>query len=196
MPNEGPGSAGPGGCAVTLQLEPGVTVEPGRYTALVSPPGFLPDILLQPEVDRFTALYLYGVSSRVLHRLPRRAPRMAVQSCMTAHQLLASLRDADQSIVIVEYDDGIFSPLEGEERDVIFAVGRTLRELVRSAAVLVWAPKADRGLKGLLRTADQVVWHFDERPAALPVRRRRRPVQMTLAEASDGLPRGPVRANR
>ena len=113
-----------------LSLEPGVTVEPGRYTALVAPPGFLVDLLAQPEVDRYTTLYLYGVSSRVLHRLPRRAPRLAVQSCMTVHQLLASLREAYQSIVIVEYDDGIFSSLEGEERDVIFAVGRTLRELV------------------------------------------------------------------
>ena len=106
---------------------------------------------------------------------------------MTVHQLLASLREAYQSIVIIEYNDGIFSGLEGEDRDVIFAVGRTLRELVRSAAVLVWAPRADRGLKGLLRTADQVVWHFDERPAVPAVRpRRRRPVQVTLTEAGLG----------
>lgn len=164
-----------------ILLEPGVTVEAGRYTALVSPPGFLVDLLAQPEVDRFTALYLYGVSSRVLHRLPRRAPRLAAQSCMTVHQLLASLREADQSIVIVEYDDGIFSPLEGDDRDVIFAVGRTLRELARSSAVLLWAPRGDRGLRALLLTADQVVWHYDERPAARP--RRRRPVQTTFAEA-------------
>ncbi|MEN6518850.1 MAG: hypothetical protein ABFC38_11855 [Methanospirillum sp.] len=166
-----------------LTLEPGVTVEPGRYTALVSPPGFLVDVLLQPEVDRFTALYLYGVSSRVLHRLPRRAPRMAIQSCMTVHQLLASLRECHHSIVIVEYDDGIFSPLEGDDRDVIFTVGRTFRELAREAAVLVWAPRGDRGLKALLLTADQVVWHYDERPSAWTQIRRKRPVQMTLADA-------------
>ena len=170
-----------------LSLEPGVTVEPGRYTALIGPPGLLVDLLAQPEVDRYTTLYLYGVSSRVLHRLPRRAPRLAVQSCMTVHQLLASLREAYQSIVIVEYDDGIFSSLEGEDRDVIFTVGRTLRELARSSTVLLYAPRADRGLKGLLRTADQVVWHFEERPAASAGRpRRRRPVQMTLAEAGWG----------
>ena len=46
--------------------------------------------------------------------------------------------------------------------------------------MLVWAPRAERGLKGLLRTADQVVWHYDERPAA-PLRRRRQPVQATLS---------------
>ncbi len=173
-----------------LTLEPGVTVEAGRYTALVSPPGFLVDLLLQPEVDRFETLYCYGVSSRVLHRLPRRAPRIAIQSCMTVHQLLASLRECHHSIVIVEYDDGIFSPLEGDDREVVFAVGRTLRELAREAAVLVWAPRGDRGLKALLLTADQVVWHYDERPAASPVRRRGRPVQMTLAEAADRVPSG------
>jgi hypothetical protein len=89
---------------VRLSLEPGVTLEPGRYTALIAPPGFLVDLLLQPEADRYTTLYLYGVSSRVLHRLPYRAPRLAVQSCMTVHQLLASLREAYQTIVIVEYD--------------------------------------------------------------------------------------------
>jgi hypothetical protein len=167
---------------VQLSLEPGVAVEPGRYTALIAPPGFMIDLLAQPEVDRFATLYLYGVSSRVLHRLPRRAPRLGIQSCMTVHQLLASLREAHQTIVIVEYDDEIFSSLEGEDRDVIFALGQTLRELVRSAAVLVWAPKADRGLKALLRTADQVVWRYDERPAAVRPRRRR-PVQLTLAGA-------------
>ena len=112
---------------------------------------------------------------------------------MTVHQLLASLRDAYQSIVIVEYDDGIFSGLEGEDRDVIFTVGRTLRELARSSTVLLWAPRADRGLRALLGVADQVVWHYDEPPPASVVRqRRRRPVQMTLAEAGwvDGQRRG------
>ncbi len=103
---------------------------------------------------------------------------------MTVHQLLASLRECHHSIVIVEYDDGIFSPLEGDDREVVFAVGRTLRELAREAAVLVWAPRGDRGLKALLLTADQVVWHFDERPAASHVRtRRRQAVQVTLAGA-------------
>ncbi len=165
-----------------LTLEPGVTVEPGRYTVLVSPPGFLADLLLQPEVDRFETVYCYGVSSRVLHRLPRRPPRIAIQSCMTVHQLLASLREAHQTIVIVEYDDEIFSPLEGDDRDVVFVLGRTLREIAREAAVLLWSPRGDRGLKALLLTADQVVWHFDERPAT-PVRRRRRQVQATLMEA-------------
>ena len=168
---------------MTLLLEPGVTIEPGRYTALKAPPGFLADLLLQPEVGRFETLYCYGVSSRVLHLLPRRAPRLSIQSCMTVHQLLASLRECHHSIVIVEYDDGIFSPLEGDDRDVIFAVGRTLRELAREAAVLVWSPRGDRGLKALLLTADQVVWHYDERPATLMRTRRRNPVQMTLADA-------------
>ncbi len=164
---------------MSLLLEPGVTVEPGRYTALVSPPGLLVDALLAPEVSRLTSLYLYGVGSRVLHRLPRLAPRIGVQSCMTAHQLLASLREADESIVIVEYDDAIFSPLEGEDREVVFVVGRPLRELSRSAAVLLWAPRAERGFRALMGTADQVVWHYDERAPA-PARRRRRAVQATL----------------
>jgi hypothetical protein len=166
---------------VLLECEPGAALEPGRYTALIAPPGFLVDLLARPELDRFTALYLYGVSSRVLHRLPRRAPRLAIQSCMTVHQLLEALREAYQSIVIVEYDDEIFSPLEGAERDVIFAVGRTLRELVRSTAVLVYANRADRGFRALLIAADQVVWRYDKRPA--PAIRPRRPVQTTLGSA-------------
>ena len=74
-----------------LSLEPGVTVESGRYTALIAPPGLLVDLLAQPEVDRYTTLYLYGVSSRVLHRLPRRAPRLAV-STGTAAPARASVR--------------------------------------------------------------------------------------------------------
>lgn len=169
-----------------LALEPGVTVEPGRFSALIAPPGFLVDLLLQPEVGRFTALYLYGVSSRVLFRLPRHAPNLQVQSCMTVHQLLSSLREAYQSIVIVEYDDGVFSALEGDDRDVIFAVGRQLREQAQSSTVLLYAPRADRGLRALLRTADQVVWRYDDRPPAAMGRSRSRPAQRTLAEAGWG----------
>ena len=169
-----------------LALEPGATIEPGRFTALIAPPGFLVDLLLQPDVGRFTALYLYGVSSRVLFRLPRHAPNLQVQSCMTVHQLLSSLREAYQSIVIVEYDDGVFSALEGDDRDVIFAVGRQLRELGQSSTVLLYAPRADRGLRALLRTADQVVWRYDERPPTPTSRPRGRPAQRTLAEAGWG----------
>ena len=84
---------------------PGVALEPGRYTALVAPPEPLLALLARPELDRFMALYLYGVSSRVLHRLPRRPPAaLALQSCMTVHQVLAALRGAHQTIVILEYD--------------------------------------------------------------------------------------------
>ena len=169
-----------------LALEPGVTLEPGRFTALVAPPGCLVDLLMLPEVGRFTALYLYGVSSRVLFRLPRQGQNLLVQSCMTVHQLLSSLREAYQSIVIVEYDDGIFSSLEGGDRDVIFAVGRQLRELGQSSTVLLYAPRADRGLRALLRTADQVVWRYDERPPTPTTRPRSRPAQRTLAEAGWG----------
>ena len=100
---------------------------------------------------------------------------------MTVHQLLAALREAHQWIVSVEYHNGIFSPLEGEDRDVIFAVGRQRREARREAAVLVWAPRGDPGFRALIGTADQVVWHYDERPAG-PARMRRRPVQATLTQ--------------
>ena len=169
-----------------LALEPGATLEPGRYTALVAPPGFLVDLLVQPGVDRFMALYLYGVSSRVLFRLPRRTPNLQVQSCMTVHQLLASLQEVYQTIVVVEYDDELFSALEGDDRDVIFAVGRALQELARSSAVLLYAPRADRGLRALLRAADQVVWRYDERAPAPVGRRSGRPVQTTLAGTCRG----------
>lgn len=53
-----------------LDCDPGGTLESGRYTTPIAPPGFLVDLLARPEIDRFTALYLYGVSSRVLFRFP------------------------------------------------------------------------------------------------------------------------------
>lgn len=167
---------------MALVLEPSIAVEAGRFTALVSPPELLVGLLLEPEVDRFASLYLYGVSSQVLGRLPRRAPRLLVRSCMTVYQLLTSLREADESIVIVEYDDGVFSALEGEDRDVIFAVGRQLRELARDAAVLLWAPRAERGFRALMGPADRVVWYYEEWPArqAGSARRRGRDMQATL----------------
>lgn len=69
--------------AVRPVLEPGFTFDPGRYTPLVAPHGLLVDPLAQVEVDRSVALFLDGVISRVLHRLPRRAPRPAIPSGMT-----------------------------------------------------------------------------------------------------------------
>ncbi len=165
-----------------LSLEPGVTLEPGRATALVAPAGFVVDLLVQPEVGRFSTLYLYGVSSRVLFRLPRRGPNFGVQSCMTVHQLLSSLREAYQTIVVVEYDDDVFSALEGNDRDVIAAVGGALRDLARTSTVLLYAPRADRGLRNLLRAVGQVVWRYDERPKTPALSAR--PVQRTLDEAT------------
>lgn len=53
--------------------------------------------------------------------------------------------------MILEYDD------------VIFAVGRQLRELARSSTVLLYARHADRGLQALLLTANLVVGRYDER---------------------------------
>lgn len=52
----------------------GLALSPKLYMGLISPPGFPVDLRLRPEVDRFTALNLYGVASRGLHRLPRRTP--------------------------------------------------------------------------------------------------------------------------
>ncbi|HOT94737.1 MAG TPA: hypothetical protein PK089_06075 [Methanoregulaceae archaeon] len=167
-----------------LTLEPGVSLGPGRATALIAPPGFLVDLLMQPEVGRYSTLYLYGVSSRVLFRLPRRGPNLGVQSCMTVHQLLSSLREAYQTIVVVEYDGDIFSALEGDDRDVITVVGEALQDLARSSVVLLYAPRADRGLRSLLRAAGQVVWRYDDRPAAPALRARA--VQRTLGEAGWG----------
>lgn len=167
-----------------LPLEPGATVEPGRYTALVGPPRHLLDLLALPEVDRYTALYLYGVGSRILGRLPRRAPRLDLRSCMTVYQFLDSVREAHQTLLVLEYDDGVLSGLEGVDREAVFALGRALREARASAAVLLWAPRADRGVTALLRAADEVVWHYDEAPPA--PRRRRRSVQATLGDPGNG----------
>ena len=89
--------------------------------------------------------------------------------------------DRAEGVHVEETQFQIFhpSPLEGDDRDVIFAVGRQLRELSSEAAVLLWAPRGDRGFRALMRTAGQVVWYYDERPAT-PARRRRREVQATL----------------
>ncbi len=171
---------------------PGVALEPGRYTALVAPPEPLLALLARPELDRFMALYLYGVSSRVLHRLPRRPPAaLALQSCMTVHQVLAALRGAHQTIVILEYDPEIFSALEDEQREAVWAVGRALRELASSSLVLLYAGQADRGVRALARTADQTVYLYGAVPpprAAAPgaAPRRARPAQRTLAEGGWG----------
>ena len=61
------------------------------------------------------------------------------------------------------------------------------RRMRGDAAFLIYAPKADRGLGALLRTADQVIWRYGARPAASAIRPRpRRSVQMTMADVSTG----------
>ena len=69
--------------------------------------------------------------------------------------------------MIVEYDDGIVSALEGGDHDVIFAVGRQLRELTHSSTVLLYAPRVERGLRALLGTADKIFWRYDELSSAV-----------------------------
>ncbi len=165
-----------------LWCRPGVTFELRQLKVLVAPAERMAALLEVPEIATFHALYLHYGLSEVLFRVPRQGPNLLVQSCMTVHQLLASLQEAYQTIVVVEYDDGIFSALEGGDRDVIFAVGRQLRELARSSTVLLHAPRAERGLRALLGTADQVVWRYDERPAATRTQRLRA-VQLTIEGA-------------
>ncbi len=171
---------------------PGVPLEQGRYTALVAPPEPLLGLLGRPELDRFMTLYLYGISSRLLHRLPRRAPALEVQSCMTIHQLLVALQEAYHSIVLVEYDPELFSAIEGEQQEVVHAAGQALSELARSSLVLLYVGRADRGFRALSRPADQVVYLYGALPpsrAEAPARAvggHRRPAQRTLAETGWG----------
>jgi len=142
---------------------PEIVLEPRRYALLVAPPDAL---LGSPEAGRYASLCLNGAGSRVLHCLPRRSPRLSVRRCMIVYRLLTSHREADATIVNSEYDNGVLSALDAGDRDVIFAVVRSLRELVLTSTVLLRAERSNRGVRSLFTTADQGVLHVEERRPA------------------------------
>jgi len=75
-----------------LDIPPGIELSSGRFTVLVGPPHAQLQVLTAAASTRFLTLYLYGTTSRILHRLPRRGCEVEVQSSCTAHQLLQVIR--------------------------------------------------------------------------------------------------------
>lgn len=80
--------------------------------------------MIRAASTRFLTLYLYGTTSRVLYRLPRGTCGFEVQSSCTAHQLLQVIREVTATVVLVEYDEEIFSALDSDQRLLIEQIGQ------------------------------------------------------------------------
>jgi hypothetical protein len=172
-----------------LDLPPGIELSAGRFTIITGPPQVHLQLLVTAASTRFLTLYLYGTTSRLLYRLPRGIREVEVQSCCTAHQLLQVIREVTATVLLVEYDEDLFSVLNDDQRPLIEQIGQALHDLAEcsSALVVLSARGFDRSLNTIARYADCVVVYTGLPDEAAPgsVRAQtspqRVPAQRTLA---------------
>ncbi len=142
-----------------LDIPPGIELSSGRFTVIAGPPQIQLQLLTRAASTRFLTLYLYGTTSRVLYRLPRGMCGVEVQSSCTAHQLLQVIREVTATVVLVEYDEEMFSALDSDQRPLIEQIGQALHDLAErsSALVVLTARRFDKSVTTISRYADCVV---------------------------------------
>jgi energy-coupling factor transporter ATP-binding protein EcfA2 len=104
------------------------------------------------ELQRLQVLYISGNYSRILDKLDRRFTELDVRRAFTAYQLLTILKEACQTLIILEHDLGLFE----DASDMSEYVGQALKEASNNSAVLLYSPWTDRHLEEISKFADRV----------------------------------------
>jgi len=139
---------------IQIELRRGMYLSPGSYNAVVAPENVIvSSISRNPDLRRYLFLYVSGNYSRLLTRIDRGSRNFDVRRAFTAHQLLAVIREAAHTIVLVEHDPLIF---EGAEQ-MVAPVAMALKDAGRDALVILYAPAIDRRFAALMRYADRVI---------------------------------------
>jgi hypothetical protein len=97
-------------------------------------------------------LYVSGNYSRILDRLDRRFTELDVRRAFTAHQLLTILKEAYQTLIILEHDPSHFE----DASELTEYIGHALKEALEGSAVLLYSPWTDRYLEDVSKFADRV----------------------------------------
>ena len=137
-----------------IELRKGVTLQPGTFTAVISPVKVIVSALnTATDLQRFLFLYVSGNYSRLLSSINRSSRNFDVQRAFTAHQLFTILKEAGHTVILIEHDPTLF---EGAE-SMLPQIGGMLKEAGRESLVILYAPAVDRSCAVLMRQADRII---------------------------------------
>lgn len=137
-----------------LKLRSPLTLTPNSFSVLIAPTEVLVDSLNYnlKELERLQVLYVSGNYSRILDKLDRRFTELDVRRAFTAHQLMTALKEAYQTLIILEHDPSLFE----DASEMAEYVGQALKEVSNGSSVLLYSPWTDRHLDCISKFADRV----------------------------------------
>lgn len=137
-----------------LELRSPLTLPHNSFSVLIAPTEMLVDSLNYnlKELQRRQVLYVSGNYSRILDKLDRRFTELDVRRAFTAHQLMTALKEAYQTLIILEHDPSLFE----DAAEMAEYVGQALKEVSNGSSVLVYSPWTDRYLDEISKFADRV----------------------------------------
>ncbi|MDF0590431.1 hypothetical protein [Candidatus Methanocrinis natronophilus] len=134
-----------------LELRSPLTIAPNSLIALIGPDKMLVDSLNYnlKEIERLQVLYVSGNYSRILDKLDRRFAELDVRRAFTAYQLMTILKEAYQTLIILEHDPTFFEAAAGMAE----YVGQAVKDVSNGSSVLVYSPWTDRHLDEISKFA-------------------------------------------
>lgn len=137
-----------------LELQSPLTLTPNSFSVLIGPTEVLVDSLNynMKELQRLQVLYVSGNYSRILDKLDRRFTELDARRAFTAHQLMTALKEAYQTLIILEHDPSLFE----DAAEMAEYVGQAIKEVSNGSSVLLYSPWTDRYLDEISKFADRV----------------------------------------
>ena len=137
-----------------LELRSPLTIAPNSFSVLIGPDKMLVDSLNYnlKELERLQVLYISGNYSRILDKLDRRFTELDVRRAFTAYQLMTILKEAYQTLIILEHDPSLFE----DATEMAEYVGQAIKGVSNRSSVLVYSPWTDRHLDEMSKFADRV----------------------------------------
>lgn len=97
-------------------------------------------------------LYISGNDSRILDNLDRRFTELDIRRAFTAHQLMTILKEAYQTLILVEHDPSLFE----DAREMAEYIDQALKEASNGSSMLLYSPWTDRHLEEISKFAYRV----------------------------------------
>lgn len=132
------------------QIENAIDIGSGELVAITAPPDIAVELICSLKYSNGnnnsnSMLYIPGNSSVVLPGFNRIRIDFEVRRSFTVYQLMQILEEAYQSVVFIEYDDGLWEDIPSlSSTEIIEALMWRMKELTRrGASVIVYAPRMD-----------------------------------------------------
>jgi len=140
--------------AMLIELRKGMTLHPGTFNAVIAPGKVMVSALnINMDLQRFLFLYVSGNYSRLLSSINRSSRNFEVRRAFTAHQLFTILKEASQTVVLLEHDPTLFDGAE----NMLPQIAGMLKEVGRESLVILYTPSIDRSFSVLMRQADHII---------------------------------------